>query len=267
MILSDYHLHSEFSGDSIQNIDELILKAISMGLKEIAITDHLEYDMEGITGKWILDLESYTQKIGIMKEKYRKDIEIKLGVEVGIQPHTKKYLEEKIKMYPFDFVIASSHAINGKDISFGEIHKGKTKDEIQTMYFKNVLKNVEVYEEYNVYGHLDFITRYGGDAYKGLNYEIQRDIIDEILKKIISKGKGIEINTSGYRYREDRFYPYIKVLNRYFEFGGEIITVGSDAHKKEDVAKDFDIVYDFLRNAGKKYICSFKKMEPIFKKI
>ena len=75
----------------------------------------------------ILDLESYTQKIGIMKEKYRKDIEIKLGVEVGIQPHTKKYLEEKIKMYPFDFVIASSHAINGKDISFGEIHKGKTK--------------------------------------------------------------------------------------------------------------------------------------------
>ena len=38
MILSDYHLHSEFSGDSIQNIDELILKAISMGLEEIAIT-------------------------------------------------------------------------------------------------------------------------------------------------------------------------------------------------------------------------------------
>jgi len=72
MILSDYHLHSEFSGDSIQNIDELILKAISMGIEEIAITDHLEYDMEGITGKWILDLESYTQKIGIMKENIEK---------------------------------------------------------------------------------------------------------------------------------------------------------------------------------------------------
>ena len=267
MIISDYHVHSEFSGDSIQNIDELISKAISMGLEEIAITDHLEYDMEGIPGKWILDLESYTQKIGIMKEKYRKDIEIKLGVEIGIQPHTKEYLEEKIKMYPFDFVINSSHAINRIDLAFGEIQEGRTKEEVQALYFDNVLKNVELYNKFNVYGHLDFITRYGGDAYKGLNYEIQRDIIDEILKKIISKGKGIEINTSGYRYREDRFYPYIKVLNRYFELGGEIITVGSDAHKKEDVAKDFDIVYDFLRNAGKKYICSFKKMEPIFKKI
>ena len=267
MILSDYHMHTEFSGDSIENIDDLVRYAIDMGLEEIAITDHFEYDMEGITGKWILDLKKYTEKIEEIKERYSKEIKIKLGVEVGVQPHTRDYIEGELKKYPFDFIIASGHGIERQDISFGKIHIGKTRDEVQTMYFENLLKNVEVYSHYSVYGHLDFITRYGGEKFRGLNYDRQKDIIDEILKIIIYKGKGIEINTSGFRYGENRFYPDTRVLKRYFELGGEIITVGSDAHKKEDIGKDFNKVYDFLKSIGQNYICLFENMNPIFKKI
>lgn len=135
------------------------------------------------------------------------------------------------------------------------------------MYFENLLKNVEVYSHYSVYGHLDLITRYGGEKFRGLNYDKQKDIIDEILKIIIYKGKGIEINTSGFRYGENRFYPDTRVLKRYFGLGGEIITVGSDAHRKEDIGKDFNRVYDFLKSIGQNYICLFENMNPIFKKI
>lgn len=267
MIISDYHLHSEFSGDSTQDIEEIAKEAVKHGLKEIAITDHLEYDIEGMTDVWVLKTDKYAQRVAMLKDKYKKDLDIKFGVEVGVQPHTRDYLEGVIKKYPFDFVIASSHAIERIDLAFGEIQEGRTKDEVQTLYFEYVLKNLEVYNNFNVYGHLDFVTRYGGPAYRGLNYEKQFDIIDTILKKLIEKGKGIEINTSGYRYKEDRFYPCPDIVKRYFQLGGEILTIGSDAHRKEHMIMDFDIVYDFLENIGVKYISSFDKMQPSFKKL
>ena len=104
------------------------------------------------------------------------------------------------------------------------------------------------------------------DIIKYINKKNQ-DLIDEILKTLISKGKGIEINTSGYRYKEDRFYPCTDVVKRYFELGGEIITIGSDSHIKEYITMDFDIVYEFLKSIGVKYICGFDKLNPVFKKL
>lgn len=266
-IISDYHLHSEFSGDSTQNIEEIVKEGIRLGLEEIALTDHLEYDIEGMTDNWILDVDRYAKRVFELREKYKKDIDVKFGVEVGVQPHTKDYLESVIKKYPFDFVIASSHAIDRVDLAFGEIQAGRTKDEVHNLYFEYVLQNIEKYNEFNVYGHIDFVTRYGGEKFRGLDYKKHFDIIDVILKKLIEKGKGIEVNTSGYRYSEDRFYPCTDILKRYYELGGEILTIGSDSHIKDYMTMDFDRVYDFLESIGVKYISSFDKMQPSFKKI
>ena len=242
-----------------------------------------------IAGGAFIGEHSYTKKVGtkrpdnndieiainfgkkideLVKEgNYKKDIDVKFGVEVGVQPHTKDYLESVIKKYPFDFVIASSHAIDRVDLAFGEIQAGRTKDEVHNLYFEYVLQNIEKYNEFNVYGHIDFVTRYGGEKFRGLDYKKHFDIIDVILKKLIEKGKGIEVNTSGYRYREDRFYPCTDILKRYYELGGAILTIGSDSHIKDYMTMDFDRVYDFLESIGVKYISSFDKMQPSFKKI
>lgn len=267
MFISDYHIHSEFSGDSNQNMKEIFDKAISLNLEEVAITDHLEYDIEGMTEKWVLNLEKYVKKVLEYKEMYKGKLDIKLGVEVGIQPHTREYLENEVSKYPFDFVIASTHAINRYDLAWGELQKDRNKEQLQKLYFETVLDNVKKYNKFSVYGHMDFITRYGGEQYRGLEYKKNFDLIDEILKTLISKGKGLEINTSGYRYKEDRFYPCTDILKRYFELGGEILTIGSDSHIKEHLTMDFNIVYDFLKSIGVKYICSFDKMNPVFKKL
>lgn len=267
MYINDYHVHSEFSGDSKQDLREIFERAIELGLKEIAITDHLEYDIEGMTENWILDLDRYSKTILEFKDRYRDRLDIKLGVEVGIQPHTREYLEKKINEYPFDFVIASTHAIERIDLAWGELQKGRTKEEYQRYYFETVLDNVKKYNEFNVYGHIDFVTRYGGEKYRGLDYKVHSDIIDEILKTLISKGKGIEINTSGYRYKEDRFYPCKEIVRRYYELGGEILTVGSDSHVKEHLTMDFGVVYEFLKSIGVEYICGFEQRKPIFRKI
>ena len=267
MIINDYHIHSEFSGDSNQDLVEIFEKAISLGLEEIAITDHLEYDIEGMTDNWILDLDRYTKTILDYKEKYKNRLNIKLGLEMGIQPHTREYLENKISKYPLDFVIASTHAIDRYDLAFGILQQTRDKEQMQKYYFETVLDNVKKYNNFSVYGHIDFVTRYGGEKYRGLEYKKNSDIIDEILKTLILKEKGIEINTSGYRYKEDRFYPCTDIVKRYFELGGEIITIGSDSHIKDYLTMDFDVAYDFLESIGVKYICGFDKMKPVFKKI
>ena len=267
MFINDYHIHSEFSGDSNQNMRDIFEKAISLGLDEIAITDHLEYDIEGMTEKWILNLDKYTKTVLEYQDEYRGKLDIKLGVEVGVQPHTREHLEEQIKKYPFDFVIASTHAINRCDLAWGELQKTRNKEELQRFYFETVLDNVKKYEQFSVYGHMDFVTRYGGSSFSGMDLNEHWDIITKILKTLVLKGKGIEINTSGYRYKENRVYPEFKILKKYLELGGKIITIGSDAHIKEHIFMDVDKAYDILEKLGVKYITTFDKMKPVFKKI
>lgn len=267
MFLNDYHIHSKFSGDSTEEMDKIIERAIKLQLEDIAITDHFEYDVIGMTEKWFINLEDYVKTVLEYKEKYRDKIDVKLGIEVGIQPHICDYIERKLKKYPFDFIIASTHSLDKQTIGVGELHKSTTKNELQRYYFETILKNVKKYNEFSVYGHIDFITRYGGEEFRGLNFKENLDIIDEIIKTLVAKNKGIEINTSGFRYLEDRFYPSTDFIKRYKELGGEIITVGSDSHNAYQITEDFDKVYDFLKSIGIKYICSFDQLKPIYKKL
>ncbi|MDR3259370.1 MAG: histidinol-phosphatase HisJ family protein [Fusobacteriaceae bacterium] len=267
MYYSDYHLHSNFSPDSKQDIDELVKKAISVGLKEIAITDHFEYDVVGFEEDFCLDLPRYSEKVLQLKSKYKSQIIIRMGVEIGAQPQLTEYFAAQLKEYPFDFVIASCHTIDKVDLYFCKVQEGRTLDEVQDIYFNNILKVVSSYDCFSVFGHLDYVTRYGGEKFRQLNYERQKKTIDKILTILIEKGKGIEINTSGFRYNEGRFYPHKDIIKRYFELGGEIITVGSDAHKASDIVKDFDKAYAFLSEIGIKYISIFENMKASFLKI
>lgn len=268
MFRADYHIHSNFSGDSNENIDDIVRQAISLGLNEIAITDHLEYDMLDLDPKeWTLDLDKYKEKIMKLREIYKEKIIIRHGIEIGVQPQTRDYLESLVEKYDFDFVIASNHGINKIDLSNGIIQKGKTRDEVQKLYFETILKNINLYTKYNVWGHLDFITRYGGKEFVGMDLKKNWDLITEILEKLIEKGKGIEINTSGYRYNENRVYPCFEIIKKYVELGGKIITIGSDAHTKEQIAMDFQKAYEILKELKVEYITTFDKMKPIFRKI
>ena len=64
-------------------------------------------------------------------------------------------------------------------------------------------------------------------------------MIDEILKQLIEKGKGLEVNAAGLKYGLPFAHPHPDVLRRYRELGGEIVTIGADAHKPEHIAYEF----------------------------
>ena len=93
------------------------------------------------------------------------------------------------------------------------------------------------------------------------------DIIDEILIKLIEKGKGIEINTAGFKYGLNHPNPTEDIICRYRQLGGEIITIGADGHKPEHIAYDFHKVPEILKNAGFNYYTVFKNRKPDFIKI
>lgn len=264
MFIADYHTHSNFSSDSEAPMQQMIEKAILLGLKEIALTDHLDYDYPDPVFPFLIDYNAYSKTLYTLKEKFKKDIHVIFGVEIGLQPHLKMKIEEFINTTELDFIIASTHVVDRLDLYNGDFSKNKSQSQMYLRYFEDVLDNINIHETFNVYGHLDYVNRYGHYDNKVLNYLDYSDIIDEILKTLISKEKGIEINTSGFRYNLGQTHPQYPILKKYKELGGEIITVGSDAHRPDDIASNFETAYGLLEQAGFKYITLFEKQKPKF---
>ncbi|MBO5478148.1 MAG: histidinol-phosphatase HisJ family protein [Clostridia bacterium] len=269
MIYTDYHLHTTFSHDGISTMEEHIKNAINIGLKEICFTEH--YDIyDGLENNKLntIDVKNYVENFNQYKDKYKDKISLKLGIEIGLQPDIKETIHNMVKQYNFDFIIGSSHITCKKDISKDPtFFDGLTQKEAYMKYFKEVLENIKLYDEFDVYGHIDYIVRYGGYQEKTIQYSDYQDILDEILANIIKKEKGIEVNTSGYRYGLNMPHPNIEILTRYYQLGGRIITIGSDAHKVEDVCSNFEQASSILKKIGYENYAIFENRKPKFIKL
>lgn len=265
MYKADYHMHTALSPDSEASIESQVETAIRRGFNEIAITDHFEFDL--INDRWelTLDLDEYIQTILFYKEQYKDKITIRLGVEVGFETRYKKKIETLLKDRPFDFIICSTHKCEGQELYYGDFFKGKPQKEAYTTYFEHVLDTLKNFDNFNVYGHLDYVNRYGDYPVKILDTHDYWDQITEILRILIEKGKGLEVNTSGIRYGLGHFNPQIPVLREYAKMGGEIITIGSDSHQNGHVGFLWEEAAAMLKNIGFKYYATFKEGKPIFK--
>ena len=261
----DYHMHSSFSNDSKTDMEDMIKKSIELGLKEICFTDHVDYDLDA-DDDWGIDYNKYFDKIDYLQNKYKDNISIKKGIEMGLQKQIINRCASDISQYPFDFVICSQHAINRSDLYFGNFFLNKTQHQAYEHYYMELYDIIKVYKNYSVLGHLDLVKRYGNYG-KVLDDKPFDDIIESILKQAIYDGKGIEVNTSCYRYNLPDLTPSRHILNMYKELGGEIITTGSDSHNPTQIAYNFNYIYSYLQSIGFKYVCSFDKMNPQFIKI
>ena len=134
-------------------------------------------------------------------------------------------------------------------------------------YFESILENLAVFSEMDVYGHIDYVVRYGPNQNREYSYGRYQDILDEILRTIISKGCGIELNTGGFHYGLGEPNPCRAVIRRYRQLGGEIITIGADAHGPDKIAYAFDKAADILADCGFTYYTIFKDRKPEFIKL
>lgn len=262
-MLPDYHFHTEFSGDSDTPVRDQIERAISLGMASICITDHHDYDVDSVID-FTLDTDRYFETMTCLREEYRNRIDLRIGVELGLQSHLKEYYRELLEKYPFDFVIGSTHFIDRQDPAYPVFFENRDEREAYHQYFSVTLDNVRNIDDYDVAGHIDYIVRYGPNKAACYHYHDYRDILDEILKTIIEHGKGIECNTAGYRKGIFQPNPSADILRRYRELGGEIITVGSDAHVTWDLGADFDRAKRLLQDCGFSYYTEFKDRKPVF---
>lgn len=260
MIRADLHVHSYFSSDSEEPLENAVNAAINAGLTTLCVTEHM--DMDFPTGEFMVDTAAYKAELFALREKYSDRIELLFGIELGLMDYLTPRLYEYTSSEAFDFVIGSSHLVDGLDPYEPEFF-GKYGDRNGILrYFESILANIAAFDDFDVYGHLDYAVRYcKAKSYSPAEYQ---EIIEEILRKLISMGKGIELNTAGLKYGLGWAHPHPEVLRRYRELGGELITVGSDGHKGEHIAYDFGKAADILRAAGFKYYAVFRQRKPEF---
>lgn len=260
----DFHLHSSFSADSTSDMKEMCNAAKEKGLQEICFTEHVDIDYPD-DNILPVDLNAYDLKIKKVRENV-PDLQIRKGIESGFQQHIQETTDLHIASQALDFVINSVHVIDGMEVFFPPYYKNKTQKEAYTRYLEVVLQSVNQCTFYSVIGHLGYVVKGAPYAEKELQYQDYRDLIDAILKKVIETGHGIEINTSGYKTSSSPI-PHLSILKRYHELGGEILTLGSDAHSPEYVAYKFDQAKEIIRQAGFQYQTTFSGMKPEFHRL
>lgn len=273
----DYHVHSEFSDDSETPMKAQVEQAVKLGLDELCFTDHVDY---GIKNDWDeaasmplregkpianVNYPVYFATIDEMRQVYpEKLLSIKSGLEFGIQQHTINRYEKLYAKYQdkLDFILLSVYQINDKEFWKQDFQKDKSQEEYNTEYYEEILAVIQRFHNYSVLAHLDLLSRYD---LKGIYpFEKVMDIIAEILSIAIRDGKGIELNTSSWHYGLKDTQPSRAILNLYRDLGGEIITLGSDAHSPRYLAANMDDAKVILRNEiGFRTFCTFEQMTPI----
>ena len=270
-VTADFHIHSSFSGDSSEPMENMIQSAIAKGLDHICFTEHMDMDYpvtpDSPEGFFLLNTDSYLYDFAKYKEKYKDRIKLLFGVELGVQPHLKRELSLYARSYEFDFIIGSTHLVNKADPYYPSFYEGQSEKEAYRSYFQAVLDNIRAFDNFDVCGHLDYVVRYGPNQDRNYSYAEYGDLFDEILKLLLEKEKGIELNTGSLRSGTKDVSPCTEVLKRYRELGGEIITVGSDAHRAGDVADDLNRAGEILRKCGFRYYCIFENRMPEYKKL
>ncbi len=261
---ADMHMHTSFSHDCDFSPAEMAEGAIAKGLKVICFTDHFDKDYLGWGAESIFDPESYFQELTKLKEDYRGRIDIRIGVELGMQPYLGEYFSALTAKYPFDFVIGSVHVVNGTDPAMKKLFQNLTDEEAYRLTFEEMLEDVRKTPDFDVLGHVDYVVRYGRTMDQAYSYEKYADILDDILRELICRGKGLELNMAGLKYGLPFAHPHPDVLKRYRELGGEIVTVGADGHRPEHIAYEYGRAEHILKDCGFKYYTEFKSRVPEF---
>lgn len=263
---SDVHMHTDFSGDCVTPAAEQVEQAIRLGMKEICITDHHDHDVVA-DEDFTLDIDRYLPFMKMLQAEYADRIRINIGIELGLQLHIKDYLEKLLNTYTFDYVIGSSHFVDGLDPYYPVFFEGRTEREAYERYFESTLNRVRNMDCFDSLGHLDYVVRYGPDRNRYYSLEQYQEYIDPILKTLVEKGKGLECNTGGLKYGLGHPNPSKDILKRYRELGGEILTIGADAHRPKDVGFGFDQLHELLTGCGFQYYTVFHDRKPVFCKL
>lgn len=261
-MLVDYHLHTNYSFDGVQTLDELCQSAIARNIKEVAVTEHMDI-YSGKPYDYILDCRNSFKEQTDIAKKYKDKLTIRHGIELGQPMRNPKEAERFLRDWPVDFVIGSVHNMEN-DIDVGEYDYTKVDWDAFFPHYLECLKDFAANYDYDVLGHVTYPMRYLFlQTGKNPSPMIWEKDFAEIFKIVIECGKGIELNTSSIARGKGMLMPTKELLSLYYNLGGRIITLGSDAHVKEQTGITAQIGQDILREIGFSHYSTFENRKVI----
>ncbi len=268
MYLSDYHFHTRCSTDSRAALEEQAQAAIRAGVKEICVTDHWNLlDQQGNRLPTVYDWGPSLEQWRRDRDRWPGQLEIRLGVEVGNGVLDPAAVDASLDIPELDFVIGSLHsqsaAAGGRGI-FTVAHECVRKEDGVAILddYMDMLEELVRTRGWDVLGHVIYPLRYIPAEY-GLDLHPWWDRLAEAFRAVIAQGKGIELNTScGATVEQWR-----DVLALYRDLGGEVLTLGADAHQPKFMAAAFPQALELIRETGFRYLCVYRRREPLFCKI
>ncbi len=257
MITADIHTHTTFSEDGRSDIRDMVETAILEGLQTYGISEHLNYEYERlhlkIKGKEPrpTDEKAYFSCIHKLQKEYKNRIFLLAGLEFGFDHHsrTQERYCRTAEQYKPDFIINSIHVCLGRDCYFPDFFERKSKEYAYNAYLYRVLESLDAAYPYDIVAHLGYCSRNAIYPDPKLRYEDFSDVLDEILKRIIAKGKILEVNTSA-KTAGSPFLPDTDILTRYYQLGGRYISFASDAHDVTRVGEKRELVCQALKSIG-----------------
>ena len=257
MIRTDIHTHTKFSADGRNSIEEMIAAAMQKGLAWYGISEHFNYDYDRlhltIDGQAVppIDERAYFTRARELQKQLRGKLHLLVGAEFGYDNANstlQRYIETEQEYSP-DFVVNSVHTCLGMDCYFPHYCVGKSKEYAYNAYLYRVLESLDAPYRYDIVAHVGYCSRNATYPDPKLRYEDYADVLDEILKRIIARGKILEVNSSA-KTAGSPFIPDTDILERYFELGGRMVSFASDAHDTTRIADRRDIVVAALKKIG-----------------
>jgi histidinol-phosphatase (PHP family) len=254
--LADYHVHPDFSFDAVGTIDEYCRAAMQKGLSEICFTTH--YDSNPILPERdrvirlngnlfpnsVERMKSYVEATYQANERYFPlGLAVKCGVEFGYYPGCEKEMAELFRTYRFDYRMGAVHEVDDINICYDEHMekcRGRMKlEDLMDRYFE-LVRLAASSGLLDSIAHLDMYKKYGIKHFGEDILTAHRGRIEAVFEALVENGTGLEINTSAVRRGHSEYYPSMEIINMARAAGASIVAIGSDAHKPEDVAYDFE---------------------------
>ncbi len=262
---ADYHCHSDFSPDGRQTVEELCRAAVRAGLDEVCVTDHTDVNGWDFV-PYDFRIPELMAEIERAREIFDGRLTVTAGTELG-QPLQNEELAAEVTAGPYDFVIGSLHNLAGM-CDFGLMEYRDEGHCVETLerYMAELDEHVKL-GDFDVLGHITYPLRYMRAQGFMMTFDRFKEQVREILRTVIGRGKGIEINTSGLRGGLGETLPPLETVRLYRELGGEVLTIGSDAHRQEDIGSGIAEAQELAMAAGFRYFTVFRGRKPEFIKL
>lgn len=262
-MIFDTHTHSKYSADSSAEPQEMLQAALRGGLAGLCVTDH--FDCDRIPEFCTLEnLRAAKRAFDPLQQQYASRLTVLRGVELAQGVLCPNEAGAALALTDYDYVLGSLHAARWRqDYYFMDYRRPpQPLPQLVREYFEACLQLAR-WDRVDALAHLGYLRRYAARDGVSLDYTPCRELIDQILRTLIETGKALELNTSGFRYGLPEWIPDIGVWRRYRALGGELVTIGSDAHRPCDIGAGHREAQALLRELGFRWFCYYRARRPV----